>query len=211
MADVDLARVRKLYGVYLEGDMESGGEILDVVPDLCDALDAATAEAAALRDGLDRLVHRENSEADWDRASGLLATPGPGRAFLEEGVALRARVTALEAALKSTWLERDKMGGQVGDLIEKASALLAALVDGAPLPAGSDADAAAKELNALVVRLRDAPAAAVVGVPTTLVVDGKPFRCPCGCNVFKKWGTIATGAASYTCNACGGLYEGDRG
>lgn len=38
---------------------------------------------------------------------------------------------------------------------------------------------------------------------TMLKVDGKPFRCECGCNVFTKVSDVR-----YECNACEQLYEG---
>jgi hypothetical protein len=38
-----------------------------------------------------------------------------------------------------------------------------------------------------------------------LQIEGKSFRCECGCNVFRKElnGTL------YKCNACGSLYNGE--
>ena len=38
-----------------------------------------------------------------------------------------------------------------------------------------------------------------------LRLDGKPFRCECGCNVFKQ---IGRDSGHYRCNACGTIYEG---
>lgn len=34
-------------------------------------------------------------------------------------------------------------------------------------------------------------------------VNGKPFRCECGCNVFKELDNL-----QYRCNACSSVYQG---
>jgi len=39
-----------------------------------------------------------------------------------------------------------------------------------------------------------------------LKVEGKPFRCSCGCNVFHH---PTNDADLYECNACGTQYEAD--
>ena len=42
---------------------------------------------------------------------------------------------------------------------------------------------------------------------TMLEVAGKPFYCPCGCNVFQK--LDPNNPNEYTCNACEATYEGN--
>ena len=39
---------------------------------------------------------------------------------------------------------------------------------------------------------------------TIMRADGKPLRCECGGNVFKRRGT------KYTCNSCGAVYMGEN-
>lgn len=50
------------------------------------------------------------------------------------------------------------------------------------------------------------------GVPPELFqarVNGKPFRCECGCNVFRRRGSVSQRKGrTYICNACGNEYEG---
>jgi predicted S18 family serine protease len=45
--------LRKAYGRYLEGDMSSGGEVLDAVPDLLEEHDALKARVEHLEDGIE--------------------------------------------------------------------------------------------------------------------------------------------------------------
>lgn len=52
------------------------------------------------------------------------------------------------------------------------------------------------------VELRDADDAL-----TTLSVGGSPFRCACGCNVFRR---VQDKRDIYTCNACGQWYAGEK-
>ena len=39
-------------------------------------------------------------------------------------------------------------------------------------------------------------------VVTMVIINGRPFRCPCGSNCFLRQGN------RFTCNACGKRYEG---
>jgi predicted SprT family Zn-dependent metalloprotease len=39
-------------------------------------------------------------------------------------------------------------------------------------------------------------------------INGKSFRCECGCNVFTKRKPLATGEDVYRCNACPAQYAG---
>lgn len=41
------------------------------------------------------------------------------------------------------------------------------------------------------------------GEPAMVKIDGKSFRCPCGCNVFTKYDNLM-----YRCNACNTYYQG---
>lgn len=52
----------------------------------------------------------------------------------------------------------------------------------------------------------------------TLRDNGRPFRCPCGCNVFHKpetensrWPYTDPSVNLYECNCCGAWYEGSPG
>ena len=40
-------------------------------------------------------------------------------------------------------------------------------------------------------------------------VNGKPFRCECGCNVFTFLAKRAGGGGRYKCSACGAIWEGE--
>ena len=40
-------------------------------------------------------------------------------------------------------------------------------------------------------------------------VNGKPFRCECGCNVFTFLAKRAGGGGRYKCNACDAVWEGE--
>lgn len=42
-----------------------------------------------------------------------------------------------------------------------------------------------------------------------LKVGGKPFRCECGCNVFRKPHPI-TDPRQYKCNSCNALYRSEE-
>jgi hypothetical protein len=42
--------------------------------------------------------------------------------------------------------------------------------------------------------------------PTIITVDGKPFRCQCGANVF----THDSATDEYTCNGCGRVYKEEQ-
>ena len=37
-------------------------------------------------------------------------------------------------------------------------------------------------------------------------IDGKFFRCHCGCNVFRK---LKSNASKYVCNSCEEVYTGE--
>jgi predicted SprT family Zn-dependent metalloprotease len=43
---------------------------------------------------------------------------------------------------------------------------------------------------------------------TMLRVDGKPFRCECGCNVFRPIGVALDGEKHYRCNSCDAVLAG---
>ena len=40
------------------------------------------------------------------------------------------------------------------------------------------------------------------------MIEGKPFRCECGCNVFRK---LLKEPHKYVCNSCGAVYTGVKG
>ncbi len=96
----------------------------------------------------------------------------------------RQRAELVEAALDQCWQLMERSEGRVS---EELYAIL----------------------EPLRTALADAPAPAREGEGDELVqprVQGKPFRCNCGANVFRRL-SPARGLPMYRCNACGQDYE----
>jgi hypothetical protein len=117
-------------------------------------------------------------------------------------------VTALESALEAAREKLDYPTEEIAELFARAE------------QAEQDRDAAVKAIRAMCEDCTPPfHACAKEGCPaysyrpTTeegeghdamVKVDGKRFRCECGCNVFKQRGE------KYTCNSCGAKYVGEK-
>lgn len=99
------------------------------------------------------------------------------------------------------WRERRKQGAYAVASLEEVEALL------------QDLEATQAQLKLVSGTLhKEAPwlrspaTGSAAGPQTMLKIEGRTFRCECGCNVFTKT-EIAGEPSLYTCNSCETIYS----